>query len=141
MYDESHSGDVAWSKMSCILENDYKIYGVRVDAIAQFVKKMSDSLGRKNTQTKDGPQKQNVVSNENNNQANQRAAKYTQLMSTEVKNNLVLHLQKNSENININLRTKLMMRKDPLFERTSRRFDHTSYNSLFMNTLTLTEGL
>lgn len=47
MYDEGVRGDIAWNKMSSILENDYKIYGVRVDSIVQYVKKMSDSLGRK----------------------------------------------------------------------------------------------
>jgi hypothetical protein len=47
MYDEGGRGDVVWNKMSSILENDYKIYGIRVDSIAEYVKKMSDSLGRK----------------------------------------------------------------------------------------------
>lgn len=53
----------------------------------------------------------------------------------------MLHLQKNSESLDINLRTKLMMRKDPLFERTSRKFDHSSYSSFFMNTISLSQGL
>lgn len=65
IYDESEGGEIAWSKMSCILENDYKIYGVRVDAIAEFVKKMSDSLGRKNTEAKDELQNENAIRSEN----------------------------------------------------------------------------
>lgn len=40
-------GDFAWSKMTSILENGQKIYGVRVDSIMEVVNKMSEALARK----------------------------------------------------------------------------------------------
>jgi hypothetical protein len=52
-----------------------------------------------------------------------------------------MHLEKNSESIDINLRKKLMMRKDPLFEKTCQRFDYCAFSSFFMNTLGFGKGL
>lgn len=73
--------------------------------------------------------------------AKERKSRIAAEIMNENKSDLSLYLEKNSENLDINLVKKLALRKDPLFERTSRKFDVNCYASFFMNTLTFSESL
>lgn len=45
---ETTQNDYAWKRLSSTLENDYKIYGYRVDAIHNIAYSMLNNINRRN---------------------------------------------------------------------------------------------
>jgi hypothetical protein len=124
--DSETEGDNSWKKLSSTLENDYKIYGYRVDATHDWTHRMLEAISRQDK--KEGQERVERKERE-------REELMPQLLGSE-DDILGQQLERNYRSINI-LQIETFFNVNPLLEQTRRLFDHNELKGLLLNNLTL----
>jgi hypothetical protein len=141
--------DNTWKRLSSTLENDYKIYGYRVDATHTITYKMVESIARHEATNEDAIDRTDFLakpvhlkkgSNQNN------------LLESFIDNELNENVNKNKLNVDytkfIEKNQKLLnigqiesfFGYNPGLERTKRKFDQQGFRSLLLNNIELRNG-